>query len=275
MIKLNVVVGTYNEEFMLNHWLKHHKNIFDHGIVLDYKSTDSTLDLIKTIVPNWEVITAKNYQYFDAEINDKEIMECEEKLNGWKICLNTTEFIVCSDFREKVQKLDNTNYDMVRLFGYQINDTVEEKLNKTFNNNKSIITQRYHGFPDPWRHRILHKKNHGHYYVGRHFDTPKNKKSPYVKDYPDHIPIMHNMILFWYRFAPFYPQLKRKIQASPRIPERDKKLGYSWNHIDLNEKKIEERWAKEVPKCKNLLENDFIKKEIEKIENKMKHIKFI
>ena len=116
MIKLNVVVGTYNEEFMLNHWLKHHKNIFDHGIVLDYKSTDSTLDLIKTIVPNWEVITAKNYQWFDSEINDKEIMECEEKLKGWKICLNTTEFIVCSDFREKVQKLDNTNYDMVRLF---------------------------------------------------------------------------------------------------------------------------------------------------------------
>jgi len=266
MIKLNVVVGTYNEEFMLKHWLMHHKKIFDHGIILDCKSTDSTLDLVRNIVPTWEIITAKNYKWFDSEINDKEIMECEEKLNGWKISLNTTEFIICSDFRKKVQELDDSNYDMVRLHGYQINDTSYQKINNNFNNCKNLLLQRHHGFTDPWRHRILHKKSHGHYYVGRHFDTPKNKKNPYVLEYPTNIPLIHDLILFWYRFAPFYPQLKRKLQASSRIPERDKQLGYSWNHIDLTEEKIEKRWAEVLPKCNNLLEVELIRKEFKKMK---------
>jgi hypothetical protein len=59
----------------------------------------------------------------------------------------------------------------------------------------------------------------------------------------------------WYRFAPFHEQIPRKLQASPRIPKKDKEKGYSWNHIDLTPEKIEERWKKELPLCKNILED--------------------
>jgi len=31
----------YNEEYLLPFWLKHHKKIFDHGVIIDNFSTDN------------------------------------------------------------------------------------------------------------------------------------------------------------------------------------------------------------------------------------------
>jgi hypothetical protein len=254
--QINVVINTYNEEFILPYWLEHHVSLFDHGIVLDYKSSDSTLDIIKHYAPHWTVVTAKNYQWFDAEINDKEIMDCEEKLSGWKVCLNTTEFIFTHNFREKIKELERKKIKEARFFGYQINDTIEEKENKTFDKNKNIILQRFNGKPDIFRHRIIHKNKNGGYYVGRHYDVPILRKNPHVKNYSkDFIPIADGLYLLWYRFAPFYEQISRKIQISPRIPLSDIKKGYAWNHINLDLEKIEERWKKEISLCKNILED--------------------
>lgn len=264
--KLSVVVGTYNEEFILPYWLEHHVPLFDHGIVLDYKSTDRTLDIIKAYAPNWEIITAKNYKYFDAELNDKELMECEERLPSWKVILNTTEFIFSYNFREIIKNIQKKGLEEVRFFGYQINDTLYEKENKTFNKNKNIILQRFNGKPDPYRHRIVHRKKNGAYYVGRHYDVPRLRKSPYVKKYSPYIPIIEDLYLLWYRFCPFYEQISRKMQASPRIPNEDIKKGYSWNHINLSPDIIEERWKKELPDCKNILENPALLLQFEKIK---------
>lgn len=262
-MKINVVVGTYNEEFMLSHWLPHHVPLFDYGIVLDCKSTDKTLELVEKFAPHWDVVTAKNWEWFDAEINDKEIMECEEKLDGWKMCLNTTEYIVTHNFRSKVQEIEDAGYDAVRFTGYQINDSLNENQ---FDNNKPLILQRFFGKEDPWRHRIIHKWDHGRYYVGRHFKTPGLKKSPYVKEHPEEIDIFPGLYLFWYRFAPFNEQVPRKVQASPRIPQHDKAKGYSWNHIDLTPEVLEKRWRDEIPNCQDLLSNKHIAAEIEKWE---------
>jgi hypothetical protein len=266
--KLNVIVGTYNEEFMLPHWLEHHVPMFDHGIVLDYKSTDKTLEIIKKIAPNWEVVTAKNYKYFDAEINDKELMECEERLPGWKVILNTTEFVFTHNLRKKIIELDKKNINEARFFGYQINDSLEEKEKKIFDNKKNIVLQKFNGKPDPYRHRIIHKNKNGSYYVGRHYDVPHLRKSPHVKKYSPSIPIIEGLYLLWYRFAPFYEQIPRKMQASPRIPKKDIKKGYSWNHANLDPIVIEERWKKELPNCKNLLEDPKLLFEFEKIKEK-------
>jgi len=252
---INAVVGTYNEEFLLPHWLQHHVPLFDTGIILDYKSTDSTIEIIKKHAPHWKIITAKNYKWFDAEINDKEIMECEEKLPGWKVCLNTTEFIFTSNFREKIKEIHKKKLREGRFFGYQINDSLEEKETKNFNFDQNIILQRFNGKPDIFRHRIIHRNKNGSYYVGRHYDVPRLKKSPYVKNYSPSIPIIDELYLLWYRFSPFYQQIPRKIQASPRIPEHDKKKGYSSNHLDLTYEKIEKQWKKEIENCSNILKD--------------------
>ena len=83
----------YNEEYLLPWWLEHHKKYFDHGVLFNYDSTDRSVEIIKDICPTWEIKTSKN-RVFDAALVDKEIMEFEPSIEGWKICLNVTEFLV-------------------------------------------------------------------------------------------------------------------------------------------------------------------------------------
>ena len=45
----------YNEEYLLPYWLNHHKKIFNHGVIIDNFSTDKSVDIIKSIVPDWEI----------------------------------------------------------------------------------------------------------------------------------------------------------------------------------------------------------------------------
>jgi hypothetical protein len=265
-IKLTVVTNTYNEEWILPHWLSHHVKLFDHGIILDYHSTDSTLEIIKKMAPSWDVIKSKD-DWFDAEYNDKQLMDCEEMVDGWKIVLNVTEFVFTNNLIKKIYELDSNGLDMVRARGYQINDTYEEKETKNFNEQENIITQRFHGFADKWRDRIFHKHKNGSYYTGRHFDTPGLKINPCSTKVHKFIPFANNgLIIFWYRFAPFYQQIPRKLQISSKVPDSDKKKGFGWNHWDLTEEKLEIRWKEQLPNCQNLLQNKAIMTEFENIK---------
>lgn len=38
MDKITVLMHIYNEEYLLPFWLNHHKNIFDHGVIVNYDS---------------------------------------------------------------------------------------------------------------------------------------------------------------------------------------------------------------------------------------------
>lgn len=91
--KKTLISHFFNEEYLLPWWLSHHKQFFHHGILVDYNSTDSSLDIIKSICPHWKVIKTKN-TYFDSAAIDLEIMDIERQISGWKVCLNTTEFLV-------------------------------------------------------------------------------------------------------------------------------------------------------------------------------------
>lgn len=46
-----------NEEDLLPQWLNHHKNMFDHGVIIDYGSTDNSINIIKEICPTWSIIS--------------------------------------------------------------------------------------------------------------------------------------------------------------------------------------------------------------------------
>lgn len=60
-----VLIHIYNEEYLLPFWLNHHKNIFNHGIIIDYRSTDKSIEIYKQICPNWDIIISRNL-YFTA-----------------------------------------------------------------------------------------------------------------------------------------------------------------------------------------------------------------
>lgn len=88
-----VVSHFYNEEYLLPFWLEHHKKHFDHGIMINYASTDESVNIIKRICPEWEIVESEN-QYFDPMLIDVEVMKIEERVSDFKIALNVTEFLV-------------------------------------------------------------------------------------------------------------------------------------------------------------------------------------
>ena len=55
-----VLTHFYNEEYLLPWWLDHHKKYFDHGILIDYASTDKSVEIIKEICPTWTEVKSKN-----------------------------------------------------------------------------------------------------------------------------------------------------------------------------------------------------------------------
>ncbi len=263
--KATVISHVYNEEWIIKHWLKHHIKLFDHGLIIDYSSTDRTVDLIKQIAPGWDVVRSKN-KMFDSELCDVEVMEIEAGFQGWKMVLNCTEFLMTNDLASHIEKWERNGIDMIQTTGYQINDTIEESSCE-FDDDKPLALQRFHGKIDPYRHRIIHSRKTGRYMIGRHYATPGVKKNPHIDSISSGIPRTEDLILFWYRFAPLGRQIPRKLQISPMVPERDKALGYSWHHIGLTEEVLLERWSKELKSCSNLLEDEMVAKHIKSVRD--------
>src|SRR5271166_3161862 len=91
-----IISHFYNEEFLLPYWLEHHKLIFNYGVLIDYASTDRSREIIRRIAPHWKVVQSRNSHFHFIEV-DKEVMEIERTIPGWKMALNTTEFLIHSD----------------------------------------------------------------------------------------------------------------------------------------------------------------------------------
>lgn len=70
----------------------HHKQVFDHGILINRGSTDRSVEMCRIFAPNWEVRNSRVPE-FDAEQVDNEVMDIESEVTGWKMTLNTTEFL--------------------------------------------------------------------------------------------------------------------------------------------------------------------------------------
>ena len=100
--KITLISHIFNEEYLLPFWLEHHSQIFDHGIIIDYCSTDRSVEIINKICPKWKVVKTKNLNQngtpnFQAKLIDIEVNEIESTIDGYKMCLNATEFLICSN----------------------------------------------------------------------------------------------------------------------------------------------------------------------------------
>jgi hypothetical protein len=70
-LRTTLLTNVFNEEYLLPFWLYHHKDMFDDIIIVDYNSTDKSLDICKLICPRCKIIKTRN-KFFDAEDIDKE-----------------------------------------------------------------------------------------------------------------------------------------------------------------------------------------------------------
>jgi hypothetical protein len=208
---ITVISHFYNESYLLPFWLAHHKDMFTHGIMIDYQSTDNSVDIIKSIVPNWTVITSCNTE-FDSKMCDKEVMDIEETLSGWKIALNTTEFLCC-DIQSIITQTDKSTQS-ITITCYPMFESYQHEMNKPLDNTKSLVKQRTFGIKDKSRStRTIHRASRGNYCQGRHY----NRISPAI------IAPQNKAIILWYGFSPFNDEIiKRKLQIQTRMSNGDK-----------------------------------------------------
>ena len=221
-MKTTVLTNIYNEEYLLPFWLEHHKKIFDHGIIIDYWSTDKSVEICKQICPTWEVRTTKNPHFGAIEI-DQEFMEIEASLEGIKVVLNTTEFLyVTKPLQEIFSESITPEEPLLSLSAcaYGPYSMVEENPTSLLELHTCLLQEdvRYE-FQYYRGRRQVHNHPTGNYGLGRHstrntcFETQK-------------------LAIVWLGYYPWNQKLiDRKLQVKTHIPESDKHQGYSWHHF--------------------------------------------
>lgn len=78
-----VISHVRNEEWLLPFWLAHHVPMFEHGIIIDYASTDRSVAVVKEMAPHWEVRPSRN-KIFNSKACDAEVETIEHTVSGWK-----------------------------------------------------------------------------------------------------------------------------------------------------------------------------------------------
>jgi UDP-glucose 4-epimerase len=214
VIKTTLLTNVFNEEYLLPFWLNHHKNMFDEIIVIDYNSTDNSMDICKSICPDCKIIKTRN-KYFGAVDIDTEFMDIENSIEGIKIVLNTTEFLFCEKPIRDLFNTEQVSYAVNAVSPYS-------KLSYTINNNYELFNNLFND--DVVYHhdrgtRQLHNFSNGNYTVGRH--TTNNICVP-----------TSDVHIIWMGYYPMNNNLmKRKLQIQENIPQGDKDIGFGYHHL--------------------------------------------
>jgi hypothetical protein len=255
---ITVISHIFNEEYLLPFWLNHHKKYFDHGIIVDYNSTDRSVEIIKEICPTWEVVASKNTK-LDALVMDREIEDIESQHPGWKMCLSTTEFLIgnykmldtiTSPTQMLIPALNMVEHPLHE--GIQPDPAIDIFLQKTYGihykdpifYSSNEIT--YGGRIDAHikaqntgyltrRLRLLHNLDRITYPLGRHYHDINN--------------INEDFVIVYYRFCPFNDAtLKRMTGMKDNIePENGKQnLGYEHFMDDVETTRWVREWQNNI-----------------------------
>jgi hypothetical protein len=167
-LNLTVIAHFYNERYLLPWWLNYHKNIFDYGVMIDYDSTDNSVEIIRKIVPHWTIIRSRNRHFIPKQV-DNEVKDVEDAVKyGYKVALNITEYIQ-SNIRDTLRTVRDTK--MPHHLRMQVVYTVDNNPDyQSYLYSKPLLCQTHHGIVNnDWRsHRFIHNCAHGNYGIGRH-----------------------------------------------------------------------------------------------------------
>ena len=218
-----LITHIYNESYLLPFWLNHHKSLFDNIIIIDYNSTDNSVDICKTICPHCKVVTSANKE-FDAENVDKEVMDIENGIIGIKMCLNVTEFLFCEkNIKEIFSEFDNPTSLSVKA--YSPYTKTEKNINDHAELMKGLLSDELYFHCDRGE-RQIHNFSNGNYTVGRH--TTNNMTSP-----------TEQLHIIWLGYYPWNDKLLlRKLQIQQKMPLSDKISGRGFQHLYEKEKLI-------------------------------------
>lgn len=263
-IKTTVFCSFYNEEYLLPFWLKHHVRLFDHGIMIDWDSTDKSVEIIKQLAPHWEIHKSgfKHFHRSEAEacahLHEKAVGD-----SSWKFFIGCTDFLFHPNLKGYLSALPS-HVDGVWLSPISPVDNVP---NTPLDNNVPLVLQKTFGHIGKNEirptNKLIHRKKNGEWKgEGMHASYMKNT---FVAE-----DIFH-MHLKW---APWTPEfIKRKLQVQDKMTEEYKKtvgvaeMGY---HITTEEEQQKRFKIIQEKYSKSLFTNpvySYLYKEIEKSYN--------
>lgn len=266
-----IITHFYNEEFLLPWWLRHHRTMFDHGVLIDHGSTDSSIDIIREIVPNWRIVRSR-LTAFDAFLTDFEVMQYENELpKSWKIVLNVTEFLLpCHDLDTIERHLLRHNMVGISTTGFVV---VDKDPNSEPELSKSLPLQKTWGFDDNsivlpgervkhglteiiCRNRFYHCGEVGMYHPGRHGSW-----------HPDSKLRANYLLTAHFGYAPWTSAFKRrKLQISSRVPTSDLTRGWGTLH-SRNASSLEEDFVRVGSLAGDLTKNIHYSEAIQRIQD--------
>lgn len=212
-MKKTVTLHFYNEEFLLPWWLKHHKKYFDHGILINYHSTDRSVDIIKEFCPTWDIVTTRNQDFGVAGL-DSEIMDIEAGIDGWRVSLSATEFLVGNYSLMDDTPRKQLVFPTVSFIDWHPTGTLKYEK-ELWEQIRTVITNE----TDPLFRsaRAAHNFPFKYYGYGRHFQKPEVTTN--------------DLAIFHFGNSISSPEmLERRLQIQHKIPVRDKQIGYGHNH---------------------------------------------
>ena len=235
----------FNEEYLLPWWLKHHREVFDHGVLIDYRSTDRSVEICRELVPGWEIVTSQ-HETFAGILCDFEVMKHEERFPGaWKLVLNTTEFLVGDQIDNVIRFVEENGLTGVLIPGAVI---VDKEPDKVPSYDLPLVSQKHHGFwerdfpygeaaqwwiPGQNRTRVLHNYLIGAYRPGRHLTCLRNLTTAR----PEHLGI------WWYAYSPWTRAfVERKLQIKTKVDPLDpSRFQFGQQHMTEMDEMVERR----------------------------------
>lgn len=208
-----VITHFYNEEYLLPFWLEHHKRYFDFGILIDYASTDRSVEIIKDICPHWQVFPSGNVE-FDHKKLDYEVEFYERQIQGWRIALTVTEFLVGDVNSLFVETPARMQWYIpgIRFTQWDPNGTLDSSK-PLWEQLKTGI--HYKNNPIAHQCRSLHNFNDIKYEPGRHY-LPHNTENACVFHYA------HCIV--------GKPMVDRRLQIQHKVSHSDKSQGLGSHH---------------------------------------------
>lgn len=210
--------------------------MFEHAVLIDYDSTDRSVEICRELAPHWEVRTSKHRE-FCAIANMNETLEIEREFPGWKATLNTTEFIFFAGNLE--EKLESYNSPTVTTTGVCLVAPDQSSPDP----NEPLLKTLTHGhWEDRWKNRFLFKTRDGGYGAGRHFTSHPTVRSSEI-------------FCSWLGWSPWNEEfVKRKLQIQSRIPDSNRKSGLGFHHF-LSRDEAFKKWQEELALSDDIRKN--------------------
>lgn len=236
----------FNEEMLLPYWIRHHAPMFDHAVLIDYNSTDRSVEIIKREAPpTWRVVPSTQPE-FGAATCDYQVMREEMRFpDHWHATLTTTEFIVHADLRGELAKLDPPpgSFCMARFGSAEAigNDSMPLRRFTPLVSQRSEYGQCVRSqlcgplptrsrFTSRWLHAGLTSRLLYRYVPGRHrmyVYHPNRGGAPSVYGSTWKAPAvwMDQGFLLKYKWTPWPDVYRRKSQIGARVPKDGKARG--------------------------------------------------